>query len=98
MCASSTTSTGGRPMREPEDRQVEILCRPALDRTPAVLAPREAEVLQLVAGGRAFPEIGELLFVSTGTVKTHLKNIYRKLAVRDRGSAVAEGLRRGLIE
>ena len=62
------------------------------------LSPRELEVLQLVAEGRSAPEIGELLFVSAGTVKTHLKNIYGKLGARDRASAVAEALRRGLIE
>lgn len=62
------------------------------------LSPRELEVLQLVAEGRSAPEIGELLFVSAGTVKTHLKNIYGKLGVRDRASAVAEALRRGMID
>jgi PAS domain S-box-containing protein len=72
--------------------------QPWIRRAPTVLTRRELEVLQLVAGGRSSPEIGAALFVSTGTIKTHLKNIYRKLAVRDRGSAVAEGLRRGLIE
>jgi DNA-binding CsgD family transcriptional regulator len=62
------------------------------------LSPRELEVLQLVAEGKSAPEIGELLFVSPGTVKTHLKNIYGKLGACDRASAVAEALRRGLIE
>jgi PAS domain S-box-containing protein len=67
------------------------------ERARLQLSPRELEVLQLVAAGNSAPEIGELLFVSAGTVKTHLKNIYGKLGARDRGSAVAEGLRRGLI-
>ena len=62
------------------------------------LSPRELQVLQLVAEGRPAPEIATALFVSTGTVKTHLKNIYGKLGARDRASAVAEALRRGLIE
>ena len=62
------------------------------------LSPRELQVLQLVADGRSAPEIGALLFVSAGTVKTHLKNIYGKLGARDRASAVALALRRGLIE
>ena len=62
------------------------------------LSPRELQVLQLVADGRSAPEIGVILFVSPGTVKTHLKNIYGKLGARDRASAVAEALRRGLIE
>jgi DNA-binding CsgD family transcriptional regulator len=62
------------------------------------LTPRELQVLQLVAEGRPAPEIADALFVSPGTVKTHLKNIYGKLGTRDRASAVAEALRRGLIE
>ena len=62
------------------------------------LSPRELQVLQLVAEGRPAPEIASTLFVSPGTVKTHLKNIYGKLGARDRASAVAEALRRGLIE
>ena len=62
------------------------------------LSPRELQVLQLVAEGRPAPEIASALFVSAGTVKTHLKIIYGKLGARDRASAVAEALRRGLIE
>jgi DNA-binding CsgD family transcriptional regulator len=62
------------------------------------LTPRELQVLQQVAEGKSAPEIGGALFVSAGTVKTHLKNIYAKLGARDRASAVAEALRRGLIE
>jgi DNA-binding CsgD family transcriptional regulator len=62
------------------------------------LSPRELQVLQLVAEGKSAPEIAATLFVSAGTVKTHLKNIYGKLGARDRASAVAEALRRGLIE
>ena len=62
------------------------------------LSPRELQVLQHVAEGRSAPEIADELFVSPGTVKTHLKNIYGKLGARDRASAVALALRRGLIE
>ena len=62
------------------------------------LTPREREVLQLVAAGNSAPEIADLLFVSPGTIKTHLKNAYDKLGARDRGSAVAEAFRRGLID
>ena len=38
------------------------------------------------------------LHVSTATVKTHLKTLYEKLGVSDRAAAVAEAMRRGLIE
>jgi PAS domain S-box-containing protein len=65
--------------------------------TPYVLSARERQVLQLTATGQSAREIAELLGLSTGTVKTHLRHIFRKLDVRDRAAAVAEGLRSGLI-
>ena len=63
---------------------------------PALTA-REREVLRFVADGRSSPEIATELVVTTGTIKTHLRNIYRKLGASDRASAVAVGIRRGLI-
>ncbi|HYI36214.1 MAG TPA: LuxR C-terminal-related transcriptional regulator [Thermoleophilaceae bacterium] len=66
--------------------------------SPAVLTPRELEVLQLAAGGRTGPQIAEELFVSPSTIQSHLKNIYGKYGVSDRASAVAKALREGLIE
>ena len=64
---------------------------------PAVLSPRELEVLGLVAAGNTNREAAAHLFISEATVKTHLLNIYAKLEVPDRASAVAEGFRRGLL-
>ena len=64
----------------------------------AVLTPREQEVLQFAAYGRRTREIAELLNVSAGTVKTHFEHAYEKLGARDRSAAVAECLRRGLID
>lgn len=61
------------------------------------LTPREREVLQLAAEGRSTRDIAGLLIVSPGTVKTHLQHIYAKLEARDRASAVATGIRLGLI-
>lgn len=65
---------------------------------PPPLTPRELEVLQLVAYGLTGQSIADQLVVSASTVKTHLANIYSKLGVSDRASAVAEGLREGLIQ
>jgi DNA-binding CsgD family transcriptional regulator len=62
------------------------------------LTPREQEVLQLAAHGRRTREIAELLNVSASTVKTHFEHAYEKLGARDRAAAVAECLRRGLID
>lgn len=48
------------------------------------LSPREAEVLSLVVRGRSVPHIAERLYLSRGTVKTHISRIYQKLGVGDR--------------
>jgi LuxR family maltose regulon positive regulatory protein len=54
------------------------------------LSERELEVLQLVADGRSNREIAKQLFVTVGTVKKHLNNIYGKLGVARRTEAVAK--------
>jgi LuxR family maltose regulon positive regulatory protein len=54
------------------------------------LSERELEVLQLVADGRSNREIAGQLFVTVGTVKKHLNNIYGKLGVARRTEAVAQ--------
>jgi two-component system nitrate/nitrite response regulator NarL len=66
--------------------------------TPRLLSDRELEVLRLTADGHSAPEIGRRLYLSGATVKTHLQRVYEKLGVTDRASAVAEGMRRGLLE
>jgi two-component system nitrate/nitrite response regulator NarL len=63
-----------------------------------LLSERESQVLVLIAQGLSGPEIGERLFISSSTVKTHVKSVLEKLGVSDRAAAVAEGMRRGLIE
>ena len=67
------------------------------DHSP-ILTRREREVLQLAADGRALAQIAAQLYVSPGTVRSHLQRIHRKLGVRDRASAVAVALRLGLID
>lgn len=63
-----------------------------------VLTNREQEVLTYIAEGRSAPEIARLLYLSPATVKGHLQSLYEKLGVSDRAAAVAEAMRRGLIE
>lgn len=67
------------------------------DERPA-LTPREHEILVLTADGHSAPDIGKQLHLSQSTVKTHLKSLYEKLGVSDRAAAVAESMRRGLLE
>lgn len=62
------------------------------------LSVREREVLVLIAGGLSIPAIAEKLFVAPSTVKTHVQRLYEKLGVGDRAAAVAEAMRRGLLE
>lgn len=73
--------------------------------TPAAPAPaaaspltaREGEVLQLIAKGLSYQRIAEALAMSPHTVTTHIKQIYRKLAVNSRGEAVFEAQQLGLL-
>jgi two-component system nitrate/nitrite response regulator NarL len=63
-----------------------------------LLTPREREILELTAEGFLAPDIGRRLYLSPATVKTHLQRLYGKLGVSDRAAAVAEAMRRGLLE
>jgi two-component system, NarL family, nitrate/nitrite response regulator NarL len=64
----------------------------------ASLSQRELEVLTLTAEGLSSAEIGRRLYIGPSTVKTHLDRIAEKLGVRGRTAAVAEALRRGLLD
>jgi DNA-binding NarL/FixJ family response regulator len=63
----------------------------------AALSPREIEVLKLIASGKSNKEIAAQLFVSEGTVKTHVINIHHKLGVDDRTEAVVVAIKRGIL-
>jgi two-component system nitrate/nitrite response regulator NarL len=66
-------------------------------RGPA-LSERERQVLQAFARGLSVPQVAGELFIGVSTVKTHTQRLYEKLGVSDRAAAVAEGMRRGLVE
>jgi DNA-binding NarL/FixJ family response regulator len=61
------------------------------------LTPTEKKILQMIVGGKANKEIAFDLSVTENTVKTHVKNIFDKLAVSDRTSAATQAIRRGLV-
>lgn len=61
------------------------------------LSSREAEILQLLAKGMSFYEIGDILGISPHTVTAHVKRLYRKLAVHSRSEAVYEATQLGLL-
>lgn len=66
-------------------------------RDPQALTDRELTVLQELTHGKSTREVAEHIHVSEETVKTYLKQIFRKLDVHDRTEAVAEAFRRGLV-
>lgn len=63
----------------------------------ALLSDREIEILRLVAKGLSFETVSGLLGISAHTVVTHIKKVYRKLAVHSRGEAVYEASQMGLL-
>jgi two-component system, NarL family, nitrate/nitrite response regulator NarL len=79
--------------------------RPVIDPATAAMRPgatleltrRERQVLQLVADGLANREVGDVLYVTEDTVKSHIRNILAKLGASSRANAVAIGIRARLI-
>ena len=73
---------------------------PGLAAPPALaeLTDRELEVLRLIARGLSNSEIAQQLFLSEGTVKTHVNHILRKLNLRDRIQAVVLAYEHGLVQ
>lgn len=62
------------------------------------LSPREMEVLIGICLGKTGIEIGQELFIAPDTVKSHVKRIYRKLAVNNRTAAMLAAHRNGLLD
>lgn len=60
------------------------------------LSRREAQVLRQLAAGKGVEQIAHALSVGRETVRTHIRQIYRKLGVNDRGAAVALAWREGM--
>jgi DNA-binding NarL/FixJ family response regulator len=79
----------------------ELAARPDADRPPPpqldILTDREREVLALVGRGLSNVEIGERLYVSPATAKTHVSHVMTKLYARDRAQLVVIAYESGLI-
>ena len=61
------------------------------------LSERETEILRLLCEGQNYKRIAEALFVSGHTVRSHIKNIYKKLHVNSRAEAVKKAMRDKLV-
>ena len=62
------------------------------------LTHRESEVLALLVSGHSNKGVAAKLVVSEDTVKTHIRGLYRKLGVSDRGGAISVALREGVFQ
>lgn len=67
------------------------------DKRAELLTPRELEVLNLLSRGFSYAEIGGILSLSTQTIATYVKSIYRKMEVNSRSEAVFEASNMGLL-
>lgn len=90
----------GAAWLDPEvaDRVLRDLGRVPQAGVPNPLSDREMEVLILIAEGLTNPEIGQRLYISSGTVRVHVSNIIAKLGVNDRVQAAVRALREGWIQ
>ena len=72
--------------------------RAQTQRDAPALSERERQVLTGFARGQSIPQVAAELYIGASTVKTHTQRLYEKLGVSDRAAAVAEAMRRGLLE
>ena len=84
--------------RESSGQTAEVIpFNPPLRQLEQEPTMREIEVLQLISEGLVNREIGQRLFLSEETVKSHVRHLLAKLQARSRAHAVAVGFRRGLV-
>ena len=86
---------GGAPMSTRIARKVVGSFNIGNKKSP--LSPRESEILKLLCNGLNYRSIADELFLSAHTIKTHIKNIYKKLHVNTRAGAVKKAIDDGLI-
>ena len=94
-----TAAAGESPSRAGELRRIAsaMKVRQVIDDDEVPLTQRETQVLRHVALGLSNKEIGRSLEISVETVKEHVQNILRKIAVSDRTQAAVWAVRKGLV-
>ncbi len=80
---------GGSPMSAQIARKViTSFQKPVINDAAQLLTKREQELLDLLSQGYRYKEIADRLFLSIDTIRTHIRNIYRKLEVQSRAEAL----------
>ncbi len=100
LLSAISAATEGATYLDPQiaRRVIEHLKPPTpSDNNIGQLSQRELEVLKLMVEGKSNPEIAAELYLSTNTVKTHVRGIMNKLAVEDRVQAAVVALRNGIV-
>lgn len=85
---------GGAPMSY---KIAKLVVSSFQKKTESELTPREFDVLNLLCNGNSYKEIAYKLFISVGTVRHHIKNIYYKLHVHSKSEAVAKALKERIV-
>ena len=85
---------GGAPM---STNLARMVVRSFQRNNNSPLSTRETEVLQLLAKGKSYSMIADELFIDKETVRTHIKNIYRKLEVNSKSGVIEKTNRERLI-
>ncbi len=82
-----------------DDRVIELDPEPPIQTRPKPkITKRERDVLRLIVAEHTAPEIAKLLYISTGTVETHRRNLMSKLCVKNTAGLVRECLTHGLLD
>jgi DNA-binding NarL/FixJ family response regulator len=97
QCIRKVAAGGVWLEKEAIGRALGKLLQGGGERSRSVLTPREIEIVKMVAEGFGNREVAERLFISEGTVKTHLHTIYEKLGLKGRVQLVAYVRENGLL-
>ncbi|RMG27827.1 MAG: DNA-binding response regulator [Bacteroidetes bacterium] len=96
LAAIEEARRGGAPMSSHIARKViQSFHQP---KSNSELSEREMQVLRMLCDGHNYKTIAEALFISTNTVKAHIKHIYKKMQVNTRAAAVKKALRNRLVD
>lgn len=96
--AITDLANGGSPMSGEIARKVfDFFTQPEIISNEYALSDREKDILKRLVAGDSYKMIADNCFISIGTVRSHINNIYRKLAVNSKSEAVVKAINEKLI-